>query len=112
MEAKEIVLKAMREFGEPVNAGKIAEITGLDRKVVDKAFDALKKEGAIVNSVTTTSSQVFEGYYWSATGEPVTAGIASTPYAHALKFTKAAITYPFSETRDRGMCVRLVWDAN
>ena len=51
MEAKELVLKAMREFGEPVNAGKIAEITGLDRKVVDKAFEALKKEGAIVSPV-------------------------------------------------------------
>ena len=51
MEAKEQVLKAMREFGEPVNAGKIAEITGLDRKVVDKSFDALKKEGAIVSPV-------------------------------------------------------------
>lgn len=41
----------MREIGAPVNAGKIAEITGLDRKVVDKAFDALKKEGAIVSPV-------------------------------------------------------------
>ena len=51
MEAKEQVLKAMREIGEPVNAGKIAEVTGLDRKVVDKAFDALKKEGAIVSPV-------------------------------------------------------------
>lgn len=51
MEAKEQVLKAMREIGEPVNAGKIAEITGLERKVVDKAFDALKKEGAIVSPV-------------------------------------------------------------
>lgn len=51
MEAKEQVLKAMREVGAPVNAGKIAEITGLDRKVVDKAFDALKKEGAIVSPV-------------------------------------------------------------
>ena len=39
MEAKEQVLQAMREIGEPVNAGKIAEVTGLDRKVVDKAFD-------------------------------------------------------------------------
>ena len=48
---KEKVLKAMREFGAPVNAGKIAEITGLDRKDVDKAFDALKKEGAIVSPV-------------------------------------------------------------
>ena len=51
MEAKEQVLQAMREIGEPVNAGKIAEMTGLDRKVVDKAFDALKKEGAIVSPV-------------------------------------------------------------
>ena len=48
---KEKVLKAMREFGAPVNAGKIAEITGIDRKEVDKAFDALKKDGAIVSPV-------------------------------------------------------------
>ena len=41
----------MREIGAPVNAGKIAEVTCLDRKVVDKAFDALKKEGAIVSPV-------------------------------------------------------------
>ncbi|MBR1636366.1 MAG: transcriptional regulator [Bacteroidales bacterium] len=34
---KEQVLKAMREFGAPVGAGKIAEITG--------------KEGAIVSPV-------------------------------------------------------------
>ena len=51
MEAKEQVLKAMREAGQPVNAGKVAEMTGLDRKTVDKAFDALKKEGAIVSPV-------------------------------------------------------------
>ena len=48
---KEQVLKAMREFGAPVNAGKIAEITGLDRKDVDKAFVELKKESAIVSPV-------------------------------------------------------------
>ena len=54
MEAKEQVLQAMREIGAPVNAGKIAEVTGLDRKVVDKAFDALKKEGAIVSPVRST----------------------------------------------------------
>ena len=51
MEAKEQVLNAMREVGAPVNAGKIAEITGLDRKVVDKAFADLKKEDAIVSPV-------------------------------------------------------------
>ena len=48
---KEQVLKAMREFSAPVNAGKIAEITGLDRKDVDKVFAELKKEGAIVSPV-------------------------------------------------------------
>ena len=51
MEAKEQILNAMREVGAPVNAGKIAEMTGLDRKVVDKAFADLKKEGAIVSPV-------------------------------------------------------------
>ncbi|MBQ7531269.1 MAG: transcriptional regulator [Paludibacteraceae bacterium] len=51
MEAKDQVLNAMREVGAPVNAGKIAELTGLDRKIVDKAFADLKKEGAIVSPV-------------------------------------------------------------
>ena len=44
-------MNAMREAGAPVNAGKIAEMTGLDRKVVDKAFADLKKEGAIISPV-------------------------------------------------------------
>lgn len=66
------------------------------------------------NNSVNASSNVFEGYYWSATGEPVTAGISSTPYARALKFTYNANTMPSNntQTRDLGMCVRLVWDAN
>ena len=51
MEAKEQVLDTMRKAGEPLNAGKVAELTGLDRKEVDKAFAELKKEGAIVSPV-------------------------------------------------------------
>ena len=51
MNEKEIILEAMKKAGEPLNAGKVAELTGLDRKVVDKAFTALKKEGAIVSPV-------------------------------------------------------------
>ena len=51
MDLNEIVLEAMRKAGEPVNAGKVAELTGLDRKDVDKAFAALKKEGAIVSPI-------------------------------------------------------------
>ena len=48
---KELILEAMRKAGEPLNAGKVAELTGLDRKVVDKAFAAMKKEGSIVSPV-------------------------------------------------------------
>ena len=51
MDAKEQVRQAMREAGQPLNAGKVAELTGLDRKVVDKAFAELKNEGAIVSPV-------------------------------------------------------------
>ena len=51
MDYKELVLEAMKKAGEPVNAGKVAELTGLDRKDVDKAFAALKKDGAIVSPV-------------------------------------------------------------
>ena len=51
MDEKELILEAMRKAGEPLTAGKVAELTGLDRKVLDKAFAALKKEGTIVSPV-------------------------------------------------------------
>lgn len=51
MEIKNKVLQVMREAGEPLNAGKIAELSGLDRKEVDKAMKELKAEGAIVSPV-------------------------------------------------------------
>lgn len=41
----------MKEAGEPLNAGKIAELSGLDRKDVDKAMKQLKDEGAITSPV-------------------------------------------------------------
>ena len=49
MEIKDLVLEAMKKAGKPVNAGKIVEISSLDRKEVDKAMAELKKEGAIVS---------------------------------------------------------------
>lgn len=49
MEIKEQVLEAMKKAGTPLNAGKIVELTGLDRKAVDKAMNVLKTEGAIVS---------------------------------------------------------------
>jgi len=51
MEEKNIILEAMKKAGEPLNAGKIAELTGLDRKVVDKAMAAMKKDGSIVSPI-------------------------------------------------------------
>ena len=54
METKDKVLTAMKEAGEPLNAGKIAELTGIDRKEVDKAMKQLKEEGAIVSPVRCT----------------------------------------------------------
>ena len=51
MEDREIILEAMKKAGEPLAAGKVAEITGLERKAVDKAFAAMKKDGTIVSPV-------------------------------------------------------------
>ena len=44
MDAKEKVLATMKEASQPLNAGKIAELSGLDRKVVDAAMKQLKAE--------------------------------------------------------------------
>ncbi len=51
MAEKEQILEAMKKADEPLNASKIAELTGLDRKVVDKAMAAMKKDGSIVSPV-------------------------------------------------------------
>ncbi|MBQ5765887.1 MAG: transcriptional regulator [Burkholderiaceae bacterium] len=51
MSNKEVILEAMRKAGEPLNAGKVAELTGLDRKIVDKEFAAMKKTGEIVSPI-------------------------------------------------------------
>ena len=49
MDTTEKVLEVMRNEGQPLNAGKVAEIGKLDRKEVDKAMAKLKKEGKIVS---------------------------------------------------------------
>lgn len=51
MDEKALILEAMKKAGEPLNAGKVAELTGLDRKIVDKAFAAMKKDGSIVSPI-------------------------------------------------------------
>ncbi|MDR1762231.1 MAG: MarR family transcriptional regulator [Bacteroidales bacterium] len=47
MTSEEKVLEAMRKAGEPLNAGKIAEMTGMDKKEVEKAMNKLKASGSI-----------------------------------------------------------------
>ncbi len=51
MEVREMILQTMRAAGQPLNAGRIAELTGLDRKVVERALALLKKDGDIVSPV-------------------------------------------------------------
>lgn len=49
METKKAVIEAMKKAGKPLSAGQIADMTGIDRKEIDKAMKALKTEEAIVS---------------------------------------------------------------
>ncbi|WP_457641649.1 MarR family transcriptional regulator [Persephonella sp.] len=47
MSIEQQVLEAMKKAGEPLRSGEIAQLTGLDKKDVEKAIKKLKKEGKI-----------------------------------------------------------------
>ncbi|MCO7175371.1 MarR family transcriptional regulator [Sporolactobacillus kofuensis] len=49
MESYHAVLAFFEQAEEPVNAGKVAEATGLDKKEVSKVMTTLKKEEKIVS---------------------------------------------------------------
>lgn len=51
MDTKQQVLEAMKAAGQPVGAGEIAKMTGLDKAEVDKAMTALKKTDEIESPV-------------------------------------------------------------
>lgn len=51
MDASEKVLAAMKKEKKPLSAGEIAELSGLDKKEVEKAMKALKTSGSIVSPV-------------------------------------------------------------
>ena len=46
-----IVKDTMKNLGRPVSAGEVEKESGLDRKLVDKAFKELKESGKIVSPV-------------------------------------------------------------
>jgi biotin operon repressor len=45
------VLDVMKQAGEPLSAGQIAERGGMDRKAVDKAMNELKKTEKIESPI-------------------------------------------------------------
>ena len=49
MESADKVLETMKKAGEPLNTGKIVELSGMERKEVEKAMKTLKKEERIVS---------------------------------------------------------------
>ncbi|HAC20699.1 MAG: MarR family transcriptional regulator [Tannerellaceae bacterium] len=49
MDSIDKVLDVMKNAGEPLNAGKIVELSGLTKKDVDKAMKELKEQGLIVS---------------------------------------------------------------
>ena len=49
METVEKVLSVMQKEGKALSAGQISEISGIDRKEVDKAMKKLKTDGLIVS---------------------------------------------------------------
>ncbi len=49
MEHQDAIIEAMKKAGEPLNNGKIADLTGIDKKDVEKAMKKLKEEEKIVS---------------------------------------------------------------
>ncbi len=47
METKDKVIKTLKDSDKPLKGGEIAEISGLEKKDVDKAIKLLKTEGLI-----------------------------------------------------------------
>ena len=47
METKELVFKAIENAGKPVKCGEISEVTGIEKKEIDKVIKKLIAEGKI-----------------------------------------------------------------
>jgi transcription initiation factor TFIIIB Brf1 subunit/transcription initiation factor TFIIB len=51
MESKEAIIKAMEQSGKPMKGGEIAEVSGVDKKEVDKIIKKLVAEGKVDSPV-------------------------------------------------------------
>lgn len=51
MNEVEKVLAAMEQAGKPLAAKEVAELTGLEKAIVDKVFTKLKKEEKIISPI-------------------------------------------------------------
>ncbi len=49
MDAEKTVIETLKKAGKPLKAGEIAEMAGIEKKVVDKAIKALKTEEKIIS---------------------------------------------------------------
>lgn len=49
MDEKKKVLEVMSKAGKPLKSGEIAELSGLDKKTVDKVMNELKKDDQIIS---------------------------------------------------------------
>jgi DNA-binding IscR family transcriptional regulator len=49
MEFAEVILSVMHKAAKPLSAGQIAELSGIERKEVDKAMKTLKTSGMITS---------------------------------------------------------------
>lgn len=47
MDANEMILNILNNSDKPKKSSELAEVSGLDRKIVDKALKELKKQGII-----------------------------------------------------------------
>lgn len=48
-QVKQIILEIMKKENKPMSSGQIAEKSGIDKKLVEKAMNELKKEELIIS---------------------------------------------------------------
>jgi len=49
MDAKDVVLKALKKSDKPLKSAEIAQLAGIDKAEVDKALKVLKKEEKVAS---------------------------------------------------------------